>query len=90
MVCKGEIPWTSAEPVRPLMTSATSFDIVTVRRDSLSLRRPRALAFSRRRGAPPAQGPSNGNRAYHLVDSTGEAQAWVDSITAVLETQRPS
>ena len=40
--------------------------------------------------AAPAQGPSNGNRAYHLVDSTGEAQAWVDSITAVLETQRPS
>ena len=88
MVCKGEIPWTSAEPVRPLMTSATSFDIVTVRRDSLSLRRPRALSVSDY--AAPAQGPSNGNRAYHLVDSTGEAQAWVDSITAVLETQRPS
>ena len=75
------------------MTSATSFDVVTVRDDALSGRntRARALYFSPTvgRASRTPQGPSNGNRAYHLVDTDGEAQAWVDSITAVLEAQRP-
>ena len=45
-------------------------------------------------GCPPMavpQGPSNGNRAYHLIDASAAgdgAQLWVDSINSLVLSDR--
>ena len=80
---------------RPLMTSATSFDVVTVRnwttRSPVATRaRARILFFSPTVGAPdaPAVAASNfraSSRNHRDAIRTARREGWVDSITEVLE-----